>query len=132
MNLRPAQEDALRDAGARRREARLADHLRSLHGALVAGLTDDELARRVHVGVLRAGAHGITWDSTLAAYLVLMLQAAPNFDEHPVVRAILACDEIAPDLRLDALMELTDDEHWEEIAARRDERAWEGAPGETS
>lgn len=130
MNIRTDQADTLRVERARQREVRLAEHLRDRHGDLVAGLSTDELLQRVRAGIRRAGAHGITWDSTLAAYLVLMFRAAPNFDEHPVVRAVLGHEELAPDLRLAALMEVTDDEHWEEIAAQRDESAWDRAPGE--
>lgn len=130
MNIRRDQADTLRAERERQREARIAEHLRTEHGDLVADLSGEALIHRVRAGILRARAYGITWDSTLAAYLVLMLRVAPNFDEHPVVRAVLGFEELAPDLRLDALMEVTEDEHWEEIAARRDERAWERARGE--
>lgn len=128
MELRDDQLGAFSADRARQREARLAAHLRARHGDLVAGLSDEALSRRVRVGVRRAATHGITWDSTLAAYLVLMLRVSPRFDEHPVVRAILDFEDLPPDLRIDALMAVTDDEHWEEIAAARDERAWEEEP----
>ncbi|MFT3768642.1 MAG: hypothetical protein QM820_24615 [Minicystis sp.] len=130
MNIRTEQLDVLRADRARQREVRLAEHLRAAHGDLVAGLSDEALLHRVHAGVRRAQAYGITWDSTLAAFLVLMFRAAPNFDEHPIVQAVLRFEDLEPDLRIDALMAVTDDEHWEEIAAKRDDRAWERALGE--
>lgn len=130
MNIRGEQLDVLRADRERQRDVRLAEHLRAVHGDLVEGLSDEALIRRVHAGVRRAQAYGITWDSTLAAFLVLMFRAAPDFDEHPTVQAVLRFEDLEPDLRIDALMAVTDDEHWEQIAARRDDRAWERALGE--
>jgi hypothetical protein len=106
------------------RDARLAGHLREHHAHLVSALSDEELARRVKVGVRRAGEHGIDWDSSLAAYLIIMLRAAPNFDEHRTMRAILGYAGLAPNLRVEALTKVTTEEDWREVVALRDDRAW--------
>ncbi|AKT38367.1 hypothetical protein [Chondromyces crocatus] len=130
MKLLEQQADVLRETRARQRDVRLAEHLRTHHEDLVASLDGAELLRRVQIGVRRAAAHGITWDSTLAAYLVLMLRVAPNFDEHPIASEVLRADAIEPNLRVDALIASTDDEHWEEIAAQRSDHIWGSATGD--
>ena len=130
MRFSQGQVDLLRGRRVEQREARLLAHLRERHAALVGGIVDDALLRRVRVGVRRAGVHGIDWDASIAAYLVLMLRTAPNFDEHRTMRAILAYERLAPNLRVEAVVRLATEEDWREVEALRDDGAWgDGSAG---
>jgi hypothetical protein len=78
-------------------------------------------------GLDRAESYGLTWESNLMAFVVTMVLAAPNFDEHPDIRQILKRESMDPDLRFDHLWEETSDATWKEVQERYDPRAWSGA-----
>jgi hypothetical protein len=91
--------------------------LRELPGA--------DLHEMVRRGVERARAYGLTWESSLTSFVVLMFVVAPNFDEHPLIKRVLQDNNVEPDLRIDRLWELTSEENWEAAAAGYDAGAWE-------
>jgi hypothetical protein len=103
------------DALVKTREAELT--LGELPGA--------DLREMVRRGVERARAYGLTWESSLTAFVVLTFVVAPNFDGHPLIKRVLQDDDVEPDLRIDRLWELTTEENWEAAAADYDAGAWE-------
>lgn len=109
----------------------VARHMRAEHAELVGGLPDAELLRRVEIGIGRAQAYGMTWDETITAFVVIMFEIAPTFDEQPGIRRVLVDDKVAPDARIDALWDRTTEEDWEEAEqlAARAEAFWAEAGG---
>lgn len=92
-------------------------------------LDDETLLRMAGAGVERARRYGMSWESSLTAFVVLMFVVAPNFDEHPLIRRVLGDEQVAPDLRLDGLWEQTTEENWEAAENNYDPGAWERLPG---
>jgi hypothetical protein len=90
-------------------------------------LNDETLHDMVRQGVARARAYDITHESTLAAFVVLQFETAPNFDDHPSLRRVLKDDRVEPNLRIDRLLERATPENWEAVKARYDAGAWLGA-----
>ncbi len=83
------------------------------------------LSRRV-LGLVWARRAAVRRMASLAAdFLVLMVRRAPNFDDHPAVRAALESD-VPREVRLLNLPTTVSSETWAEVEARRDDRAWEG------
>lgn len=78
----------------------------------------------VRTSLKRARTYGISWQSKLVAFVVLMFAVAPNFDEHPRVRAILLREKIPPNERIDQLWDLTSNQDWEAIEQRYAVSAW--------
>lgn len=76
-------------------------------------------------GISRARRYGITYESSIAAFVALMFQYAPNFDEHVHIHAILTDMEVPPDTRIKLLGECTLDEDWEAVLSLYDAAAWE-------
>lgn len=103
---------------------RLAEHLRTEHGPLVEGLPDRLLEEMVRSGLVRARRYGLTWESSLTAFVALMFEVAPNFDEHPPVRRVLLDARVPPDARIEALAGRVSAEEWEEAGRRYDADAW--------
>lgn len=103
---------------------RVMTHLRENHTVLVAPLPDDVLREMVTNGVARGRSHGLTWESTLTAFVALMFEVAPNFDEHPKVRAGLEAPFLEPDERIQYLPDYVGDEAWREAEQNYDESAW--------
>lgn len=80
---------------------------------------------RVVNGISRARSYGITYESSIAAFVALMFQYAPNFDEYAPIHAILTDGEVPPDTRVKLLGECTIDEDWEIVEDRYDAAAWD-------
>ncbi|WP_437296950.1 hypothetical protein [Sorangium sp. So ce426] len=78
----------------------------------------------VRGGVARAERYGMTWESNVTAFVVIMFIASPNFDGHPCVRRTLCRSETDPNLRLDMLWEETSDDIWDAVTTGYDASSW--------
>jgi hypothetical protein len=107
----------------------VARHLREEHPEACAGLPDAELTRRAGVGIARARSHDLTWEASITAFVAIMFEVAPTFDEQPAIRRVLGDRRVSPDLRIDALWDRTTDEDWDEAErhAARAEAFWTSA-----
>lgn len=134
LSIRAEQMKPFRDAADAAFLRRVADYVRYEHAEhavhlpggsyTVEQLPDDLLLALVGRGVERARAYGMTWESSLTAFVVLTFVVAPNFDEHPLVRRVLGDEQTEPDLRIDGLNESVTDENWEAARQSYDAGAW--------
>ena len=90
----------------------------------VAELTDEILSNMVRGGIARAREYGITWCSTLVAFVVVMFVSAPNFDDHPLLRRTLLDKDTDPNGRLDKLIQNSTEQNWEAARQSYDANAW--------
>jgi hypothetical protein len=119
-HLQMAELDEAIDAAFTREVAR---HMRDEHAEDVAHLSDDDLFERVTAGIDRARSYGMTWDTTILAFVAIQLTVARDFDREPSIRRVLTDPFVPPNARVDALWERTSDEDWERAASReREER----------
>jgi hypothetical protein len=125
VRLREDQIHALEDETGGRFIYRVVAHLRQHHAGALTDLSDETVAYRVRIGVVRAWRYGLTWQSSIAAFVALMFVIAPNFDEHPVLRRILNDRSVEPGARIDHLMNTATAEDWAEAAAAADSSAWQ-------
>lgn len=91
---------------------------------LVKHLSDETLQQMIQTGCERARAYGLTWESSLAAFIVLMFVVAPNFDTRPAIQQILQEQTIPPNSRMDQLWRLTSEEEWDRANQNYAESAW--------
>ena len=115
--------------------ARLEEHLREDYAetvvrysggeSAVKSLPDALLSKMVRAGLRRGRAHGLKNESDLAAFVALMFAAAPNFDEHPLLRRILTDDATEPAKRIALLLEQTTEQNWEAVRQNYRPAAWE-------
>ena len=87
-------------------------------------LPDEILLEMVRNGIARARNYGMSWESSLTAFVVLMFVIAPNFDQHPNIQQVLKDTTIVPDERIDHLWERTSEEDWEKVEQHYDSSAW--------
>jgi len=90
----------------------------------VGEMSDEKLYQLVRVGIERARGYGMTFESSLAAFTAVMFEIAPNFDEHRLSQVLLHDEQVAPDARLDELLEVLTEKNWEAIRADYDPQAW--------
>lgn len=139
LKIRPAQIKAFTPAAEAAFERRVAVYLREEHAEevvtlpaggdevaelVVRDLDDETLLKMVRAGIARARSYGMTWESTITAFVVLMFAVAPNFDSHPLIRRVLEDTEVKPELRIEQLWEQTTEENWEVAAQGYDAREW--------
>lgn len=139
LKIRPAQLRAFRPATEAAFEQRIADYLREEHAGevvqivegegelkevAVRGLDDETLLEMVRTGIARARSYGMTWESSITSFVVLMFVIAPNFDSHPLIKRALRAGGVEPDQTIDLLMEQTTDDNWETARQAYDAAAW--------
>lgn len=137
LTIRHEQIEAFREVAEAAFERRVAAYVREEHGeepvALASGeralreLDEEALLRLVRRGIARARSHGMTWESTVTAFVVLMFTVAPNFDSHPLIRRALRDPSVEPDLRLEEIWDKVTAENWEAARASYDAAAWDSA-----
>ncbi|MGU7776016.1 DUF4123 domain-containing protein [Burkholderia sp. MR1-5-21] len=87
---------------------------RETMAASVDHLSDAELHERVVEQLDRAAGHGIADEAGLTCYVLMGVQVAPRFDEHPAVQACLAAVARGETSLDDALLTI-DDATWDAI-----------------
>ena len=134
MVIREAQFITLAQEGKAEFVKQLAEYLRAHHADTVArfpggempvrSIPEKTLEKLVQGGIERAGSHGISWRSALAAFVVTMFVVAPNFDDDADVREFLSDGDIAPDYRMDTVAERITEEQWQAIRENYQVTAW--------
>lgn len=132
--IRPEQFAAFKAVAETAFVTRLAERVREKHAdvvielpngsSAVKQLPDDVLQAMVEQGIARARGYGMSWESTLTAFVAIMFVAAPNFDEHPLIQRVLKDESAPPDSRIDQLWDRTSDQNWEAVERNYDPSAW--------
>ncbi len=91
----------------------------------IAHLDEVTLRRMVQAGIARARRHGLTWESSLVRFLLLMFQVAPNFDQHPAFARALSDVALPEAARMAEIFERVTPEEWREAQLAYDDRAWD-------
>jgi len=125
--VRKAQLEALRQAAEEDFTKRVIAFLKEQSADDVAGLSDEELNKRVKFGLGRARSYGISSESSLTFFVALQFRKSPVFDRHPAIHPILTNDRVKPDERLEGILERVPAQTWAEVERFRDERSWKRA-----
>lgn len=102
IKLRSEQLDHMQQQDPERFVAQIAEHLRELHETT---FPDSTLQRMVKLGLARARSHGLHSDAQLLAFVSLMYEIAPNFDQQPLIRRILEDTSQPIDVRWELLFD---------------------------
>jgi hypothetical protein len=86
---------------------------------------DSSLREMVRVAVGKAELYGFTAADDQSAFVAIMFEVAPNFDEQPEIKAVLTEHKLPPSQRLQKLWSTAvPEEAWEKAAEDYDENAW--------
>ena len=130
FRLDPRHLEALRPQAEADFAYRIAKHMRKMGTPGVQGLPEKILIKRIRLGILRAHGYGIARESTIAAFVALMFQFAPNFDEYPKFTQVLTTKRIPPDDRIDELVLEASDEDRQEVRRKADLSLWRKSDSE--
>ncbi len=73
---------------------------------------DKTLAEMVKIGIERAKHHDLQNAEDISAFVAVMFEIAPNFDEQEQIKAVLADTNFQPAERFFQLFERVSDEDW--------------------
>jgi hypothetical protein len=93
-------------------------------------LADAALETMVRSGVARAKTYGLTWQSSLAGFTVLMFLYGPEFDRNPLVQRELTDPTVPDEARVDHLCKVIPDTAWDDIRGARQPDGWRRACAE--
>ncbi len=86
---------------------------------------DETLRTMVKGGIKRAESHDLTRAEDITAFISIMFEIAPNFDEQSQIRAVLDDELCPPEDRIERLWSpVVPDEAWEEGENNYNENAW--------
>jgi len=103
----------------------LLEHVREEFPEKIAERDEETLRRMVSGGIRRAESHDFTLAEDVTAFISVMFEIAPNFDEQPQIKAVLDDEQFEPGDRLERLSSpLVPEEAWEEAEEKYDEKAW--------
>lgn len=98
--------------------------VRKEHAYVVEGLPEDLLDEMIQSGVNTGRSYGLTAAQALAAFVLLMFEFGPEFHRHPSIQAMLSDSALTPEARLEAVMERTPSETWEQIQSALHRQTW--------
>ena len=135
LTVRKEQMDVMAAVAEVNFERKMAEHLRSSYADSIVKLPDggefpvrdlleNTLDGLIRVGTSKARRYEMTIQSSIAAFVALMFDVAPNFDEHRVCEVLLGDEEKAPNVRIDELLTVLTEKHWDSIRTDYDANAW--------
>lgn len=98
--------------------------IREANAERVADYKEKKLQKMVEIGIKRARSHELTRAEDIAAYVAVMFEIAPKFDEQEAVRQVLNDTTFPPDERFKQLFERVPDEAWKEAEQFYEDTFW--------
>jgi hypothetical protein len=134
LKVRPEQSDAFQLQAEADFVERIAAYLVADYSDLVIQLPEgplsveqipaDQLSQMIENGIARARVYGLSFESSLSAFVTLMFVVAPNFDENPSIHQVLTDEKTETNSRLDNLWGRTSEENWATAKQMYDANAW--------
>ena len=129
MALTLAQRDQLMYYDKEALYERIVAHWHETCADAIEGLEPDMLREVAIAGVARCASYGIHSPDDQVLFAGLMMAVSPSFDDHPAVQRGLSDQAIAPDERLDRLIDGLPEAVWEQISEeKRYDALFEHAP----
>src|SRR6185369_270729 len=104
--------------------AEVAKAVRRANGDRLAPYNDAQLQKMVKIGIERAKANKLTGAEDIAAFVAVMFEVAPRFDEQKDIRLILDDEKLAPEVRFYQIFDRAQDQAWVEAERRYDDSFW--------
>jgi len=125
FQLRAQHVEALQPQATRAFASEVGTFLRARLPHLVADLPSDVVEKRVLAGLNRARGYGFSRDATLAAFVGIMFELGPRFDEQPVIHTALLNALLPPDDRWNLMFSAASDEDWDQAEQMSPPGSWE-------
>lgn len=98
--------------------------VRKANADRVVGYEDEELERMVRLGFDRARSHALTAAEDIAAFVAVMFEVAPRFDEQEEIRQVLDDPSFPPSIRFYQIFDRVPEQAWNEAGRRYEDSFW--------
>jgi hypothetical protein len=102
----------------------ISEALRIFNEERVAGYDDAKLGEMVKIGIERAKSHQLTRGQDIAAFVAVMFEVAPKFDEQEQIKMVLSDATFPPDERFYQLFERVSEDAWLEAETFYEDTFW--------
>ena len=102
----------------------IAEIIRIANPERVADYTDETLRSMVQIGIERARTHNFDRAEDIAAFVGVMFEVSPTFDENEEIKSILDNADSPVEERFEQLWEVTSDKTWKELEDKYDAKVW--------
>lgn len=125
MPIRPPQMAVFEDEAIRILAYEIEQHLKESHKKTVHEIPEDILHQMIMSGIKRADQYELNTQSSVTAFVAIMFEVAPNFDEQPRFKAVLNDKRLDPDARMQQLIQPIYEQDWEKASQNYNDNAWE-------
>jgi len=98
--------------------------IRTANPERVADYADETLRSMIQIGVERARTHDFDRAEDIAAFVGVMFEISPTFDENEEIKTILDNADFPVEERFEQLWEVTPDKTWKELEDKYDAKVW--------
>lgn len=102
----------------------IAEIIRTANSERVAEYPDETLHSMVQIGVERARTHNFDRAEDIAAFVGVMFEISPTFDEKEEIKVILEDATFPVEDRFEQLWAVIPDEIWKELEDKYDAKVW--------
>lgn len=102
----------------------ISNSIRGLNEDRVADYEDEKLAKMIKIGISRAKSHELTKAEDIAAFVAVMFEIAPKFDEQSEIKLVLNDTNFPPEERFYQSFERVSEEGWLEAETLYDNTFW--------
>jgi uncharacterized protein YehS (DUF1456 family) len=112
--IRQNQFDTLRTANEEKTKKQIEIYLRKNNAEAVEKKSPEELDEIINEGIKKSKDYGLKYMSSLCWFIVMMLEVSLNFDQQDQIQIHLSNKSIPPEIRIQVILEKTDDDDWDE------------------
>ncbi len=98
--------------------------IREANPERVADYDDKKLGKMIKIGIERAKSHELTKGQDIAAFVAVMFEIAPKFDEQEEIKTVLSDTVFPADERFYQLFERVSDDSWLEAETLYEDTFW--------
>ncbi len=102
----------------------LRDIVREAFHEGVAEYSDDTIDGMVKIGIERAKSRGFELAPEIAAFVAIMFEISPDFDQQEQIDAFLKDETMPKEIRMEQLLGRLQDDSWADAEKRYDPKAW--------
>jgi hypothetical protein len=94
------------------------------YGNLLNGVPEDMQIGMIRNGIAKARSYGLQRAGNINAFVALMFEIAPEFDRQPDIQRVLKDPTIAPENKIQALMDRVPAQAWEDAGKHISSQTW--------
>ena len=103
----------------------VANHIKSEKPEITEERDEETLRKMVKGGIRRAESYDFSRAEDIMAFVSIMFEVAPNFDQPDEIRTVLEHDKLSPEMRLEHLWtDAVPEEAWDKAEKGYEEDAW--------